>query len=249
MHGSIRRRWARSTSHVPGQKPARGTACHSSCLSQERGIPKRISSGITSTRSERRTSSTSFPIDHRGVRALVHVRTEHDHRLVPFASWLKWTAGGHGLLGALPRSFQVTPEIPTGDERQNKPSQANRPTASKRVSSPPVGTISTASDITDTPNPNSKPRCDSDLLGTGARTRRRRAYARDAAGPATRRACLSSAASACSVPSDATASTRVQSGWEAIGGDSAVLLRTEANPAVHRCCGAGGAAASGVRAG
>src|SRR5918992_521338 len=36
-------------------------------------------------------------------------------------------------------------------------SQAHRPTASKRVSSPPVGTISTASDITDDPNPNSKP--------------------------------------------------------------------------------------------
>src|SRR5215210_4085927 len=32
-----------------------------------------------------------------------------------------------------------------------------RPTASKRVSSPPVGTIPSASDVTDTPNPNSKP--------------------------------------------------------------------------------------------
>ena len=32
-----------------------------------------------------------------------------------------------------------------------------RPTASKRVSSPPVGTIPSASDVTDEPNPNSKP--------------------------------------------------------------------------------------------
>ena len=30
-----------------------------------------------------------------------------------------------------------------------------------RVSSPPVGTLSAASDVTDTPNHNSKPRCDS----------------------------------------------------------------------------------------
>src|SRR5215208_3223320 len=47
---------------------------------------------------------------------------------------------------------------PTGDERQNKGSQALvRPTASKRVSSPPVGTIPSTSDVTDTPNHNSKP--------------------------------------------------------------------------------------------
>jgi hypothetical protein len=39
---------------------------------------------------------------------------------------------------------------PTGDERHNKGSQAHRPTASKRVRSPPVGTLSTASDVTDT---------------------------------------------------------------------------------------------------
>jgi hypothetical protein len=38
---------------------------------------------------------------------------------------------------------------PTGDKRHNKRSQANRPTASKRVSSPPVGTFSSASDVTD----------------------------------------------------------------------------------------------------
>jgi hypothetical protein len=31
-----------------------------------------------------------------------------------------WTSGGQGLLGALPRSYQVTPNIPTGEERHNK---------------------------------------------------------------------------------------------------------------------------------
>src|SRR5829696_3925447 len=51
---------------------------------------------------------------------------------------------------------------PTGDERQNKrKSGPSRPTASMRVSSPPVGTISSASDVTDEPNHNSKPRCGS----------------------------------------------------------------------------------------
>ena len=52
---------------------------------------------------------------------------------------IEWTSGGHGLLRALPRSYQVTPETPrpaTSDTA--KGSQANRPTASKRVSSPPV---------------------------------------------------------------------------------------------------------------
>src|SRR5215216_4682041 len=40
---------------------------------------------------------------------------------------------------------------PTGDERQNtRKSGPSRPTASKRVSSPPVGTIPSASDVTDT---------------------------------------------------------------------------------------------------
>jgi hypothetical protein len=54
------------------------------------------------------------------------------------------------LLGALPRSYQVTPDIP--DRRratQQKEVRPLRPTASKRVSSPPVGTISSASDDTD----------------------------------------------------------------------------------------------------
>jgi hypothetical protein len=64
------------------------------------------------------------------------------------------------LLEAVPRIYQVTPDIP--DRRratQQDGSQAlARPTASKRVSSPPVGTIPAASDVTDDPNHNSKPR-------------------------------------------------------------------------------------------
>ena len=49
-----------------------------------------------------------------------------------------WTSGGHGLLGAVPRSDQVTPDIP--DRRratQHRKSRPPGPTASKRVSSPP----------------------------------------------------------------------------------------------------------------
>src|SRR5215213_10107216 len=69
------------------------------------------------------------------------------------------TSGGHGLLEATPRIYQVTPDIP--DRRRatkQKESQAlARPTASKRVSSPPVGTIPSASDVTDSANHNSKP--------------------------------------------------------------------------------------------
>jgi hypothetical protein len=63
------------------------------------------------------------------------------------------------LLRALPRSFQVTPDIP--DRRratqQKEVRTATRSTASKRVSSPPVGTFSTAPDVTDAANHNSKP--------------------------------------------------------------------------------------------
>src|SRR5512133_1230330 len=48
------------------------------------------------------------------------------------------TSGGHGLLEALPRIYQVTPDIP--DRRratQQKEVRPLRPTASMRVSSPP----------------------------------------------------------------------------------------------------------------
>ena len=69
MPGSIRRQCLRVISSVAGQNPARGTAAHSSRLSQDRGIPNRLSSGYTSTRSARRTSSTSVAIHHRVVNA------------------------------------------------------------------------------------------------------------------------------------------------------------------------------------
>jgi hypothetical protein len=66
---------------------------------------------------------------------------------------------GHGVLEATPRIYQLTPDIP--DRRRatkHKESQAlARPTAAKKVSSPPVRTIPTASDVTGRPNPNSKP--------------------------------------------------------------------------------------------
>src|SRR5215207_10703581 len=69
------------------------------------------------------------------------------------------TAGGHGLLEAVPRIYQVTPDIP--DRRRatkHEGSQAlARPTASKRASSPPVGNLPSASDVTDELNHNSKP--------------------------------------------------------------------------------------------
>ena len=73
------------------------------------------------------------------VRALVGVRPEHDHdpRPHPFRSGCR-TLGGQGLLRALPRSYQVTPNIP--DRRratQQKQVRPPGPTASKRVSSPP----------------------------------------------------------------------------------------------------------------
>jgi hypothetical protein len=59
----------------------------------------------------------------------------------------------------VPRIYQVTPGIP--DRRRATKQEQVRPqiwpTASKRVSSPPVGTIPSASDVTDEPNHNSKP--------------------------------------------------------------------------------------------
>jgi hypothetical protein len=56
-----------------------------------------------------------------------------------------WLAGGAATLLS---SHVGHPRPATSDTTRG--SQAHRPTASKRVSSPPVGTLSTASDITDT---------------------------------------------------------------------------------------------------
>src|SRR4029450_5935726 len=63
------------------------------------------------------------------------------------------TARGHGLLEATHRIYQVTPDIPDRRRatKQDGSQALARPTASMRASSPPVGTISTASDVTDDP--------------------------------------------------------------------------------------------------
>jgi hypothetical protein len=63
------------------------------------------------------------------------------------------------LLEPTPRIYQLTPDIP--DRRRATKQEQVRPqiwpTASKRVNSPPVGTFSPASDVTDEANSNSKP--------------------------------------------------------------------------------------------
>jgi hypothetical protein len=59
---------------------------------------------------------------------------------------------------AVPRIYQITPDISDRRATQQDGSQAvARPTALKRVTSPPVGTFSAASDVTDSPNRNRKP--------------------------------------------------------------------------------------------
>ena len=60
------------------------------------------------------------------VRALVCVRTEHDHDPSSTSFHLGCgQPGGHGLLGALPRSYQVTPDIP--DRRRATQQKEVRP--------------------------------------------------------------------------------------------------------------------------
>src|SRR4051812_19249663 len=69
-----------------------------------------------------------------------------------------WTPGGHGLLRALPRSYQVTPDIP--DRRRATQRKVVRPNGrqpERESARRRSGTISTASDITDTEDQNSKP--------------------------------------------------------------------------------------------
>jgi hypothetical protein len=72
------------------------------------------------------------------------------------------TAGGHGLLGAVPRSYQVTPDIPdrrraTQQRRSGHSGRQPQRESARR----PVGTLSTSSDVTDTHDRNSKPRSES----------------------------------------------------------------------------------------
>src|SRR5829696_445774 len=58
---------------------------------------------------------------------------------------------------------------PATSDKTNGSQALARPTASMRASSPPVATFSTASDVTDSRNPNSKPRCDSRRTRSGTR--------------------------------------------------------------------------------
>src|SRR5215208_2948019 len=72
------------------------------------------------------------------------------------------TSGGHGLLEAVPRIYQVTPDIP--DRRRATQQKEVRPTGrqpQRESARRPVGTFSTASDVTDEANPNSKPQSSS----------------------------------------------------------------------------------------
>src|SRR3954470_1800799 len=62
----------------------------------------------------------------------------------------RWTPGGHGLLWALPRSYQVTPDIP--DRRRATQQKEVRPPGrqpQRESARRPVGTFSSAADITD----------------------------------------------------------------------------------------------------
>jgi hypothetical protein len=102
-------------------------------------------SPMASARTARSFSSTTP-----AWRALVHVRTEHDHQPSPLLVAVEVDGRRTRLAGARPRSFRVTPDIP--DRRratQQKEVRPAGPTASKRVSSPPVATLSSAPAITD----------------------------------------------------------------------------------------------------
>src|SRR3954466_13239134 len=60
-----------------------------------------------------------------GVRTLVGVRAEHDHGPRPPLPRQRRTPGGHGLLEAVPRIYQVTPDIP--DRRRATKQKEVRP--------------------------------------------------------------------------------------------------------------------------
>ena len=74
------------------------------------------------------------------------------------SSTSRMTPGGHGLLGAVPRSYQVTPDIPDrrrATQRENV--RPKRSTASTKVGFAAGRDLPPASDVTEKPNPNSKP--------------------------------------------------------------------------------------------
>ena len=102
------------------------------------------------------------------VRTLVSVRAKHDHGprppLDPLGAdgWRTRLAGG----GATHLSSHARHPRPATSDKTRGSQALVWPTASKRVSSPPVGTIPSVSDVTDDPNHNSKPRSSSPADGT-----------------------------------------------------------------------------------
>src|SRR4051812_37224362 len=97
------------------------------------------------------------------------------------------TSGGHGLLEAVPRIYQVTPDIPDRQRAtQQKEVRPNRPTASKRVSSPPGRHLLLGIGRHRPPNPNSKPRSGSPRRGA-IRVAALPRFARSACGSCERR--------------------------------------------------------------
>jgi hypothetical protein len=87
------------------------------------------------------------------VRALVCVHTDHDHLHRPFVGENRPTeriSGGHTSVGAMPRSYEVTPKVLGWRRaRRLKPVRPNRPTGVKRVSPPPSESQTDEPDDTD----------------------------------------------------------------------------------------------------
>src|SRR3954452_20428138 len=79
---------------------------------------------------------------------LVLLHLDGDGRLADTACWRRCHA-----------SIKSRQTSPAGDERHNRTEVRPQiwPTASKRVSSPPVGNLPSASDVTDAADHNSKP--------------------------------------------------------------------------------------------
>ena len=104
------------------------------------------------------------------VRALVGVRPEHDHdpRPHPFHPDAGRSADT-ACWGRCHAPIKSRRTSPTGDERHNKRKSGPQGRQPQRESARrPVGTLSTSSDVTDTPNPNSKPRSSSAALRRSA---------------------------------------------------------------------------------
>src|SRR4051812_25991503 len=87
--------------------------------------------------------------------------------LIPLGAdaWRTRLAGG----GATHLSSHARHPRPATSDKTEGSQALTRPTASKRVSSPPVGTIPSMPDVTDNPNHNSKPRCGSARLPSNVR--------------------------------------------------------------------------------